>query len=181
MDKYNPWTLLSADTVYDNDWIRVTHHQVLNPAGRPGIYGTVSFKHRAVAVVPLAANGDTWLVGQYRFPLQAFHWEVPMGGAPAGESAEACALRELKEETGLTAGSLEAVCHLHTSNCITDEAAVAYIARDLVMGEAEPEDTEQLSVKRLPFAEALAMAMDGRMTDAVSVAALMKIRLLGIA
>ncbi|MAK89921.1 MAG: DNA mismatch repair protein MutT [Oceanospirillaceae bacterium] len=177
----NPWTILETDVVYDNPWIRVEHNNVLNPAGNPGIYGTVSFKNRAVAVVPLADNGDTWLVGQYRFPLHEYHWEVPMGGAPAGESALDCAIRELKEETGLEAAAVEELCRLHTSNCITDEAAVAFIAKGLTEGEAEPEETEQLTLKRLPFNEALAMAMDGRITDAISVAALMKVRLLGLA
>ena len=104
-----------------------------------------------------------------------------MGGAPAGESALDCAIRELKEETGLEAAAVEELCRLHTSNCITDEAAVAFIAKGLTEGEAEPEETEQLTLERLPFNEALAMAMDGRITDAISVAALMKVRLLGLA
>lgn len=181
MTDENPWTRLAETDIYENAWIRVREYQVLNPAGRPGIYGTVSFKNRAVGIVPLADNGDTWLVGQYRFPLQQYHWEIPMGGAPAGESAADCAVRELREETGLSAATLEPLCRLHTSNCITDEEGLVFIARDLVQGEAEPEETEVLMVKRLPFAEALAMVMDGRITDAISVAALQRIRLLGLA
>jgi len=177
----NPWQVLQATVVYENPWIRVTDHKVLNPAGKPGIYGTVHFKNRAVAVVPLAENGDTWLVGQYRFPLQTWHWEVPMGGAPSDESPDHCALRELQEETGLRAEAVEEIARLHTSNCITDEEGIVFIARQLTQGEAEPEETEQLAVQRLPFAEALQMTMDGRITDAISVAALQKIRLMGFA
>lgn len=177
----NPWTTLSVREVYRNPWIKVDEHQVLNPAGNPGIYGTVSFHNRAVGIVPLADNNDVWLVGQYRFPLQQYHWEIPMGGAPEGESAEACARRELREETGLLAQTLDPLGLVHTSNCITNEQGFIYLARGLSVVEAEPEETEQLQIRRLPFAEALAMAMDGRITDAISVIALQRIRLLGIA
>ncbi|MDK2777885.1 MAG: NUDIX hydrolase [Pseudomonadota bacterium] len=181
MTENNPWQILAVSEEYENPWIQVREYQVPNPAGNPGIYGTVSFRNRAVGVVPLAENGDTWLVGQYRFPLNEYHWEIPMGGAPAGEPAEACARRELKEETGLLAGSMEFLCRVHTSNCITDEEGLVYIARGLTEAEAEPEETEVLQVRRLPFTEVFAMVMDGRITDAISVAAVQRIRLAGLA
>jgi len=177
----NPWEIVSADVIYDNPWIKVTEHKVINPAGNPGIYGTVSFHNRAVAVVPLDVDGFTWLVGQYRFPLNQYHWEVPMGGAPKGEAAEDCARRELQEETGLIAGTLTALGEVHTSNCITDESGLIFLAQDLTPGEAEPEETEVLQLKRLPFEEVFQMVMDGRITDAISVIAILRIRLLGIA
>lgn len=181
MKQNNPWKVQQKRLIYDNPWIHVEEHQVLNPAGKPGIYGTVSFKNRAVAIVPLAENGDTWLVGQYRYPLEQYHWEIPMGGAPHHEAPEQCALRELKEETGLLAKQLQPLCHLHLSNSITDEEAFAFVATDLQQGETEFEETEVITVRRLPFSDALAMALSGEITDAVSVAALQRVRLLGIA
>lgn len=180
-DEHNPWTTVSVKEIYTNPWIRVHEHQVINPAGNPGIYGTVSFRNRAVGIVPLAENGDIWLVGQYRFPLQQYHWEIPMGGAPEGEYALDCAERELREETGLKAQSIELLAHVHTSNCITNEEGFVFIARGLTEVGAEPEETEVLTVRRLPFSEALQMTMDGRITDAISVIALQKMRLLGMA
>jgi len=177
----NPWTTLATSLRYDNPWICVEQHEVLNPAGKPGIYGTVSFKNRAVGIVPLADNGDTWLVGQYRYPLQQYHWEIPMGGAPYDEEPQQCALRELREETGLQADVLEPLCHLHLSNSITNEEAFAFVARGLQQGDTEFEETEVIQVRRLPFSEALAMALRGDITDAISVAALQRVRLLGLA
>lgn len=177
----NPWKTVKVTEVYDNPWISVRHHDVINPAGNPGVYGTVEFKNKAIGVVPIAENGDTWLVGQYRFPLQEYHWEIPMGGGPANESPEASALRELKEETGLIADELVCLGRIHMSNCISNEEGYYYLAHGLTEGETEMEETEVLTIKRLPFDEAFEMAQDGRITDAMSVLALTKIRLLGLA
>ena len=181
VDEENPWQIRSQKQVYDNPWIRIDEYDVINPAGNPGIYGTVSFKNRAVGIVPLAANGDIWLVGQYRFPLRQYHWEIPMGGAPADELPLDCARRELKEETGLIARDFTPLCHLHMSNCISDEEGFVFLAQNLTQADSEPEETEVLSIRRLPFTEALAMVLDGRITDAITVAALQRVRLLGLA
>ena len=177
----NPWTTLEVTQVYDNPWIQVTHHDVLTPAGKPGLYGTVHFKNKAVGILPLAENGDTWLVGQYRFPLNQYHWEIPMGGSPLDEAPEHTALRELKEETGLSATELLPLGRFHMSNCIADEEGFIYLARGLTEGEQELDDTEELQIRRVPFAEAFAMASDGRITDALSVMAILKVRMLGLA
>lgn len=177
----NPWKINNIKDVYANPWIEVKHYDVANPVGNPGIYGTVSFLNRAVGVVPIAENGDTWLVGQFRFPLNEYHWEIPMGGAPKGESPQACALRELKEETGLTATEVSNLGRFHLSNCITDEEGYLFVAQGLTEGETNMEETEVLSIRRLPFEEAFQMAQDGRITDVLSVLALTKIRLAGIA
>lgn len=181
MSTENPWKINSKQKVYSNPWIDVTHHEVTNPAGNPGIYGTVSFHNRAVGVVPIADNGDTWLVGQYRFPLDEYHWEIPMGGAPKGEDPAVCALRELREETGLRASAVRPLGRYHLSNCITDEEAFLFVASGLEEGDADTEETEVLVIRRLPFDEALTMAEDGRITDVLSVMALIRIRMLGIA
>ena len=177
----NPWKTVKVIEVYDNPWISVSHHDVINPAGNPGVYGTVQFKNKAIGVVPIAANGDTWLVGQYRFPLQEYHWEIPMGGGPEGESPETSAIRELKEETGLIADELTLLGRVHLSNCISNEEGYYYVATGLTEGETEMEETEVLTIKRLPFDEAFAMAQDGRITDVMSVLALTKIRMMGLA
>ncbi len=179
--EHNPWTTLEVTEVYDNPWIQVSHHDVLTPAGKPGLYGTVHFKNRAVGILPLADNGDTWLVGQYRFPLSEYHWEIPMGGSPLEEAPEATALRELKEETGLTATELLPLGRFHMSNCISDEEGYIYAAKGLTEGEQELDDTEELVIRRVSFNEVFAMASDGRITDALSVMAILKVRMLGLA
>ena len=177
----NPWTTLKVTEAYDNPWIQVKHHDVLTPAGKPGLYGTVHFKNRAVGIVPLAANGDTWLVGQYRFPVNEYHWEIPMGGSPLDEAPETTALRELQEETGIHAETLVPLGRFMLSNCISDEEGFIYAATGLTEGEQSLDETEELALKRLPFDEVHAMAMDGRITDVLSVMAILKVRLLGLA
>jgi 8-oxo-dGTP pyrophosphatase MutT (NUDIX family) len=177
----NPWTTLESREVYDNPWIRVEEHQVLNPSGGRGIYGKVFFKNRAVGIIPIDDDGYTWLVGQYRYTLDVYSWEVPMGGGPLGESVEDCARRELMEETGLRTASLTHLMDVHMSNSVTDETGHVFVARELVQGETDFEETEDLRIMRLPLGEAIAMACDGRITDCLSVAGLLRLAHDGIA
>lgn len=171
----NPWTTLSTRKIYDNPWIKVTESQVINPGGGQGIYGVVHFKNIAVGVVPIDKKGYTYLVGQYRYTLDAYSWEIPEGGAPIGqESVLESAQRELLEETGLYAKKWTKILKLHTTNSVSDEVGYAFLAEELEQGEAQPEETEDLRVWHLPFEEAVAMALDGRITDALSIAALLK-------
>jgi 8-oxo-dGTP pyrophosphatase MutT (NUDIX family) len=174
----NPWKTIQQKTVYDNPWISISHRDVINPSGKPGIYGVVHFKNIAVGIVPLDENNHTWLVGQYRYTLDQYTWEIPEGGCPSGESTLAAAQRELEEETGIKAASWEPLLDLHTSNSVTDEYGIAYLARDLSFGTATPEETEELKVKKVPFQEAYEMVMDGRITDVLSMVAIMKTQLL---
>ena len=172
----NPWQTLSSREVYDNPWIRVREDQVLNPRGRPGIYGVVEYKNRAVGVIPLDEEDHTWLVGQYRYTHDIYEWEIPEGGCPEGESLVECARRELLEEAGIIARDYEMILEgLQLSNSVSNEKAFIFLARGLSFVEAEPEETEQIIAKRVPVAEAIRMAADGEIRDAMSVAGLLKL------
>ncbi len=172
------WKKLSSRVAYENDWMQVLEDDVVNPGGGRNLYGHVHFKNVAVAILALDDADNTWLVGQSRYTLGEFSWELPMGGAPLDEPPLAAARRELAEETGLRAARWEEIMHLHTSNSITDERGVAYIATDLSFGETRFEETEDLQIRRLPFDEAVAMVVDGRITDAISAATLLRVSLL---
>jgi len=167
------WKKLSSKAIYDNPWITVFEDQVINPGGGHSDYGVVHFKNTAVAIVPLDGEGNTWLVGQERYTLGQFTWELPMGGAPRDEEPIAAARRELKEETGLTAKRWSQILRLHTSNSITDEEGIVFVAEDLDEGEPDFDETEDLRIRKLPLSEALAMIERGEITDAISVAALL--------
>lgn len=174
----NPWTIQKETPVYDNPWISLTEYDVINPGGGKGIYGKVHFKNTAVGVMVLDDAHNTYLVGQYRFVLDAYSWEIPEGGSPIGDDPLAGAKRELREETGLEAGNWQLLQQLHLSNSISDEFAIIYLARGLTQHIAQPEETEQLSIKKIPFTEAYQMVEDGTITDTMSVTAIIKVKLL---
>ncbi len=172
----NPWTTLSSRRVYENKWIQVEEHQVINPAGGEGIYGKVHFKNKAIGIIALDENGNTWLVGQYRYTLNEYSWEIPEGGGPIGTLPLESAKRELLEETGITAKKWQLIMRFHTSNSVTDEEGFVFLAEELTHGESQLEETEaDLVVKKLPFREALEMVMTGQITDSMSVAGILKV------
>jgi 8-oxo-dGTP pyrophosphatase MutT (NUDIX family) len=174
----NPWKILAQRVIYDNQWIGLTEYDVINPSGGKGIYGKVRFKNLAVGVLPLDKQGYTWLVGQYRFPLDAYSWEIPEGGGDPAVPAVESAKRELLEETGLVARDWTELMEMHLSNSVTDEHAFIFLARGLEQREAMPEQTEELVVRRLAFDEAYRMAESGEITDSMSVAAILKVKLM---
>jgi 8-oxo-dGTP pyrophosphatase MutT (NUDIX family) len=177
----NPWELVSTKPVYENPWIKVREDQVINPSRNPGIYGVVSFKNKAIGIVPLDENNFTWLVGQWRYPLEEYSWEIPEGGGPLGNDPLESAQRELKEETGYTAAKWTFLARMHTSNSVTDEEALIFLAENLTPGESEPEETEQLLLKKIHLSQAVEMVMNNQITDSMSVYALLKVaRLRGI-
>jgi 8-oxo-dGTP pyrophosphatase MutT (NUDIX family) len=176
MNKFeNPWKKNSSREVYENPWVSVRHEEVIKPNGKPGVYGVAHFKSKAAAIVPLDYEGNIWLVGQYRYTLEEYSWEIPMGGGELeGDSLDA-AKRELKEETGLIASEWTNLGKLHTSNSVTDEFGYMYLAENLTMGESEPDDTEILELKKVSLMEAVNMVMDSEITDSLSVAAILKV------
>jgi len=174
-----PWIVRASRQVYDNPWIRVTEHDVLKPGGTPGIYGVCGLKALAVGIVPLDADGSTWLVGQHRFPRDYYSWELPEGGGDAKLPPLESAMRELREETGLHAGSWHEFLRTDFSNAVTDETGFGFLAWDLQPGETDPDDGEQLEIRRLPFAQALELVLSGEIVDAFTQMMLLKVDALG--
>jgi ADP-ribose pyrophosphatase len=173
-DFADPFTIQSSHIAYENAWIKVEHQDVIRPDGKPGVYGIVRFSNRAVAVLPIEANGDVWLVGQYRRPLDRWSWEIPEGGVPFHEDMEAGARRELEEEAGLVAGTMAKVLEFDASNCISDETGVAFLAYDLTRGTMAPDPTEVLSLRRLHFTDLLLEIDDGVIRDGPTLATVLR-------
>jgi len=175
MSKSNPWKFIRRREVYENPWIQVQEDEVINPAGTTNSYGRINFKNQAIGIIPLDEENNTWLVGQYRYVPNAYFWEIPMGGSPRDESALETAKRELKEETGLDAKKWRSIMRLHTSNSVTDEEGFVFVAEDLTEGETEFEETEVITVRKLPLDDAVQMVLSGEITDAISAAGLLKL------
>ncbi|RJG41991.1 NUDIX domain-containing protein [Motilimonas pumila] len=176
-DVPNPWQTLNISTRYENPWLKVEHHDAINPAGQACIYGKVHFKTRAVGIIPIDENGYTWLVGQTRYTLNEFSWEIPMGGVPLDETNLAGAQRELLEETGLEAQQWQSLLAIHTSNSVTDEQGEVFVARQLSQQQACPEPSEDIQMLHLPWHQVVEMALEGQITDAISLAAILKLAL----
>lgn len=174
----NPWKIKKEKLVYDNPWIRLTEYDVINPAGGEGIYGKVHFKNAAIAVIALDEDRYTYLVGQHRFVLDAYSWEIPEGGCPEGEAYLDAAKRELQEETGLVAGNWTELMRMHLSNSVSDEFGILFLAQNLKQGPSAPEDTEDIRMQKLPFETVVKMVEEGRITDALSIIAIQKIQLM---
>ena len=173
----NPWKILSEKNMYENRWINITEFDVINPGGGKGIYGKVHFKNLAIGILVLDENMNTYLVGQYRFPLNEYSWEIPEGGGDLNIPPVESAKRELLEETGLVANEWKELLRIHLSNSVTDELAIIFLARGLEQRSPIPEETEELTVKKLAFEDAYQMVKNGSITDGMSVAAIQKMKL----
>jgi 8-oxo-dGTP pyrophosphatase MutT (NUDIX family) len=176
----NPWTVLTRAMVYENQWIRVEHYEVLSPSGGPGVYGTVHFKNQATGVVPIDEGGNVILVGQYRFPLHAYSWEIPEGGGSHSVAALESAQRELREECGLAGRCWKQILEMDLSNSVSDERSTAFLAWELSEVAAQPDETEKLQVARVPFWDAVDRVKKGEIRDAISVAALVRVALMAL-
>ena len=175
--RVGPWTRRSRSVGYENPWITVWHDEVDRPDGSPGIYGVVHFANVAAGVVVLDDDDRVLLVGQHRYTLDAYSWELPEGGVPPGESALDGARRELREETGVEADGWRVLVRFDLSNSISDESGVVFAARAVAHGAASPDPSEELAVRWVAFAEALAMVRDGGITDAMTIMGLQAVAL----
>ena len=177
-EQHNPFKTLSEKIAYDNKWIQVTHAEIITPAGTMGIYGKVHFKNYAIGVIPVDADGNTYLVGQYRYALNEYSWEIPEGGGLLENDILEAAKRELQEEVGMKAEKWTQICELNTSNSVTDEIGIVFVAEELSATEPAPDETEQLQIKKLLLSEAFEMALNGQIKDALSLVALLKLKAL---
>lgn len=174
----NPWKTLSREHVYESPWISLSKHDVLNPNGNPGTYSVVHFKNLAIGVLPLDNDLNTWIVGQYRYPIEQYSWEIPEGGGDRTVPPLDSAKRELLEETGIRAQRWTKVQEMYLSNSASDEFCILYIAQGLSFGESSPEDTEQLEVKKIHFDELYAMVCEGKITDSLTITLVLKAKLM---
>lgn len=170
----NPWVVKGVTHAFENDWFRIDEHDVIRPDGAKGYYGVIRVHRLAVGVLPIDAEGRVHLVGQWRFPLARYSWEMPEGGAEPGEDARACAERELAEETGLRSREWLQVLEMDLSNSLTDEKAVIFIATGLSPGEADPDPTEVLKRRRAHFLVVLERIAAGHIRDSLTVAAVLR-------
>lgn len=175
--KIGGWQRLSTRVVYENPWISVHHEEVKTPSGSDGIYGLVHFKGRAIGVIPVDHEHNTWLVRQSRYTLDEYTWEIPEGGSAPDEDPLACAKRELEEECGLKAEQWRQILKVHTTNSVSDEVGYVFLAQGLSAGEQQLDASEDIEVKKLPLKEAVRMVLNGEITDAISVAALLRVAL----
>jgi 8-oxo-dGTP pyrophosphatase MutT (NUDIX family) len=171
------WKTKTSECRYENPWIKVFHDEVITPTGSDGIYGRIHFKNIAIGIVPIDHQGNTWLVKQSRYTLDQYTWEIPEGGCPEHEEPLKAAQRELEEEVGLRAQHWQQLLTLHLSNSVTDELSLVYVAQELSAGVQQLEETEDIEVKKLPLREAVEMVKNGSITDAISVAALLRVAL----
>ncbi len=176
-EKKNPWKMNSIKKVYENDWISVEHHDVLNPSSKPGIYGKVHFKNIAIGIIPVSDDGFTWIVGQFRYPLNQYSWEIPEGGGQLDIEPIESAKRELMEETGIQAKYWLPIQEIHTSNSVSDEYGIIYLAKELEYGIANPDENEDLTVKKIKLTKVLEMILDGEITDSLSVSGILSLKL----
>jgi ADP-ribose pyrophosphatase len=172
------WKTLTNTTVYENPWLAIQHHEVINPSGGDGIYGVVHFKNYAIGIIALDKDGNTWIVGQHRYPLNIYSWELPEGGGSLNDTYLESAKRELKEEVGISANKWTKLLEIHTSNSVTDEFGVVFIAQNLTFGETEHEETEDITIRKLHFSELVEMVIKGEITDSITMAAVLKLQLM---
>jgi 8-oxo-dGTP pyrophosphatase MutT (NUDIX family) len=176
MDEFGPWKRRTLSQRYDNPWIRVEHHEVVTPRGHDGVYGVVHFKNYAIGVIPLDDQQNTWIVGQYRYPHRTYTWEIPEGGGPVGQNPLLSAQRELAEEVGLSARRWDLILEMDLSNSVTDERCLVYVARELEPCSSHPDETEELQVQRISFADLHEGVLQGRFTDSITIAGVLKLQ-----
>lgn len=174
----NPWKTLSSEIIYDNPWIEVSHREVINPGGKAAMYGVVHFKNLALGILPLDSDYNTWVVGQYRYPIDLYTWEIPEGGGDISLEPLESAKRELREETGIIAEEWTLIQEMYLSNSATTEKALLYVARDLSFVEPDPDEDEKLQIRKIPFDELYRMVIEGSVNDSLTVTTVLKVKLM---
>jgi len=169
IDNSNPWKLKSDKLIYENPWIQVNHHEVIDPSGKDGVYGKVHFKNIAVSILPLDDEGNTWIVGQYRYPLGRYSWEIPEGGCPIGTDPLDSAKRELQEEAGINANDWKLIGEADMSNSVTDEIAMMYVAQDLSFRQQELESTEDIQLRKISYDQLYQKVIKGEIRDSLTI------------
>jgi 8-oxo-dGTP pyrophosphatase MutT (NUDIX family) len=175
--KPSTWVTKSTNDVYETPWIKVTDHKVIDPGGNNGQYGVITFQNWAIGIIPIDNEGNTWIVGQYRYPVDAYSWEIPAGGGKLNIDPLESAQRELKEETGIVAGKWDKILEVDLSNSASTEVAHIFIARNLTFEEAQPDADEDLQILKLPFDELYERVMSGEIRDSLTVMGVMKAHL----
>ncbi len=174
-DQHGPWTRLSRRSVYANAWIEVLHDEVVRPDGSEGVYGVVRFHEGAVGIIPVGDDGRILLVGQFRYTLDEYSWEIPEGGVPEGEDLLGNAKRELAEETGYTAEDWRLlVPRFSLANSVGDQEGSIFLASGLKPGTASPEPTEDIALRWITLEEGLAMVDAGEINDSVTQVGLLR-------
>jgi len=177
-EKHDPWLTKSHKKIYANPWLELTQYDVINPNGNEGIYGVIDFKNFAIGIVALDEDLNTFLVGQWRYPLKQYSWEIPEGGGPVAIEPIESAKRELLEETGIVADDWKLIQTFYTSNSCTNEKAFIFLAKKLHFKEASPDDTEELQVKKIPFNDFFEKVLNSEITDSLTVVAAFKVKYL---
>jgi 8-oxo-dGTP pyrophosphatase MutT (NUDIX family) len=178
MIQRGPWKTLKEEERYRSPWIAVSQHDVIDPSGRQGIYGVIHFVNLAIGIVPLDEHLNTWIVGQYRYPIEAYSWEIPEGGGRRDVPALESAKRELREEAGIVAERWREILRMDLSNSASDEEAIIFVAQGLTFHDPEPDHDEELALRKVPFDDLFAMVMRGEVRDSLTVAAVMKVKLM---
>ncbi len=169
------WKTVSSAFIYGNKWFTVREDQIVRPDGQAGTYSVVSAARLATGILPLWPDGSLTLVGQHRYPLSEYSWEIPEGGGPLDDDPLEIGRRELREETGIEARGWEYLGRMHTSNCFVDEVCHLFLATDLTQGRAQPDPEEFIRTQRVSFDEAIRMAYDGRITDSISIGGIFRL------
>jgi len=171
----NPWRTKSSRVVYENAWIRVREDQVIRPDGGPGLYGVIEIRP-SVGVVALNDQDQIVLVGQWRYSVNRYSWEIPRGGSHPGEQNMLdVAKRELAEEAGVVADEWRVLGPVDVCNGVADDVQTLFLATGLSSTEMSLDPEEDITVEWKPFEEAVRMAMDGRITEVCSVAAILRV------
>lgn len=174
----SPWKTLNIKSIYNNPWIEVEEHDVINPSGNLSIYGIVKFKNYAIGMLPIDGEGNIWLIGQHRYPFNEYTWEIPEGGGKIIEDPVMNAKRELLEEAGIIADKWELIQEIQVSNSVTNERGFIYLATSLRFTHNAPDEDEELTIKKVHFSVAYAMMENGEIKDSLTVIALLKAKIL---